>query len=234
MISVCMATYNGSIYIKEQIDSIISQLSESDELVISDDGSSDDTVSIIKSYNDDRIILLHNAHENGYKKNFETALENAHGDYIFLSDQDDIWYPNKVKVIMSTLSRCDLVVHDALLVNSEGKSMGKNYFSLLHSKTTFLANLWKTRFLGCCMAFNRKVLDDCLPFPNLVDAHDYWLGMYALVKYKVLFINDILVYYRRHNSTVSPSGGKSNTSLYYKLFVKRIPLLFSILRKVLF
>lgn len=75
------------------------------------------------------------------------------------------------------------------------------------------------------MAFRKSVLDDCLPFPNNIVGHDYWIGMYALVKYKVTFIPDILLKYRRHGENVSPSSEKSNNSLFYKLYTKRYHLL---------
>lgn len=99
MISVCMATYNGEKYIKEQIDSILKQLGSDDELVISDDGSSDGTIDIILGYHDPRIHLYKGSfHSPAF--NFENALKNATGDFIFLSDQDDIWYDNKVPEIL--------------------------------------------------------------------------------------------------------------------------------------
>ena len=100
MISVCMASYNGEKYIKEQIDSILKQLSDEDELVISDDGSTDNTLSVIQSIHDKRIKLIHNQGEHGYSRNFENALKNSKGDYIFLSDQDDVWKDNKVETIL--------------------------------------------------------------------------------------------------------------------------------------
>lgn len=91
MISVCMACYNGQKYIRQQIDSILSQLKENDELIISDDGSKDLTCEIVLSYHDPRIKLLHNTKEHGFIGNFENALRCAKGDIIFLSDQDDVW-----------------------------------------------------------------------------------------------------------------------------------------------
>ena len=102
MVSVCMATYNGEKYIKEQIDSILSEIKENDEIVISDDNSTDCTVEIIKSYNDDRIKLYHSNARN-FKKNFENARNKAKGDIIFLSDQDDVWI--FVKSLMHCLKR---------------------------------------------------------------------------------------------------------------------------------
>ena len=89
MISVCMATYNGEKYLREQVGSILTQLGENDELVVSDDGSTDSTIDILKSYNDPRIKIFINTGRHGVNSNFENALRHADGDYIFLSDQDD-------------------------------------------------------------------------------------------------------------------------------------------------
>ena len=234
MISVCMATFNGAKYIEQQIVSILMQLSESDELVISDDGSNDDTINIIKSFDDNRIKLYQNEEKHGFVGNFENALFHARGEIIFLSDQDDIWKPNKVQVLIKVMETCDLVVHNAELIDGEGVSMRKDYFSCLHNKTGFWMNLWKTRFLGCCMVFKRNVLLDCLPFPTKIVAHDYWIGMFALAKYRVEFISDKLISYRRHGNNVSPSSEKSNNSLFYKLFTKRFNLLWSVINRVLY
>ena len=94
MISVCIATYNGEKYIKEQLLSILPQLGKKDEVIISDDHSTDNTLDIVKGLNDNRIKIVMNNREKGYTSNFENALSYAIGDYIFLSDQDDIWMSN--------------------------------------------------------------------------------------------------------------------------------------------
>lgn len=232
MISVCMATYNGDRYIREQIDSIIVQLEEDDELIISDDGSKDRTCDIIMSYNDSRIKLLHNVKRHGFIGNFENALKVAKGDFIFLSDQDDIWLSDKVKTILPLFNDYDLIVHDAEIVNGDGISLNKNYFSTLHRGQSFLRNLYKSRFLGCCMAFKKEVKDACLPFPDNIVAHDYWIGMFSLLKFKVGFIDDILLNYRRHGNNVSPSSEKSTYSLFYKLFTKRFILIWNIIKRI--
>ena len=117
MISVCMATYNGEKYIREQMDSILQQLGEGDELIISDDLSSDKTVEIIKSYKDKRIKLYIHGDNHGFVRNFENALVHADGDIIFLSDQDDIWMPDKVKVTIAALANCDFTVSDCITIN---------------------------------------------------------------------------------------------------------------------
>ena len=112
MISVCMATFNGEKYIKEQIQSILNQLSLDDEVIISDDGSSDKTLEVINHINDKRIKVFTNTHKHGFTHNFENALNHANGEYIFLSDQDDIWAEEKVNKVMESLIYNDLVIHD--------------------------------------------------------------------------------------------------------------------------
>lgn len=233
MISVCMATYNGGKYIKEQIDSILPQLGENDELVVSDDGSKDNTFSIIESYGDERIKLLYNHDKHGFVGNFENALKQCKGDYIFLSDQDDIWKENKVSVVMEKLKDYSLVIHDAEIVDGKGNSKGYTYSSGMHHSSSFLMNLWKTRWLGCCMAFRKDVLEYCLPFPENIVGHDYWIGMMGMLKFKYLFMPEVLMCYRRHGENVSPSGEKSPNSLFYKLFVKRWNLMKSIVKRLL-
>ncbi len=229
MISVCVATYNGERFVRDQMVSILRQLGKEDEVVVSDDGSKDSTIRILNSFQDSRIKVVRNEGEHGFIRNFENALRQANGDIIFLSDQDDVWKPDKVKVVLKALQDADLVVHDAELIDATGKSLGKNYYSFLHHSSGFLMNLWKTRFLGCCMAFNRKVLNDCIPFPPKIAGHDYWIGMYALLNYHVVFIPDILISYRRHGGNVSPSGEKSTASLYEKIVEKRLNLLVSVM-----
>lgn len=232
MISVCMASYNGEKYIKEQIDSIISQLGPDDELIISDDGSKDNTCSIIMGYNDTRIKLLYNQVFHGLIGNFENALKEARGDVIFLSDQDDIWKSKKVEIAMKALEGYDMLLHDAEIVNCDGEPRGINYYSCLHNHTGFWANFWKTRFLGCCMAFRKEILKEALPFPRNLVGHDFWICSIALLKYKVVYIPDILLFYRRHGDNLSSSSEKSGNSLFYKIVNKRAAILWSLVKRL--
>lgn len=227
-----MATYNGEKYLKKQIDSIIPQLTENDEIIISDDGSTDATCSIIQTYNDERIKLIKNDNYHGYVGNFENALRASSGDCIFLCDQDDIWKPNKIKVIMKYLKKYDLVTHNAELINETGNSLGKTYFDCMHRKKGFIANFLSTRHLGCCMAFNRKVLNTALPFVSYKRGHDYWIGCIAELKYKVIFIDDILICYRRHGNNASTSSLKSSNSFVQKLY-KRLDMAQSLFKRVI-
>ena len=107
MISVCLATYNGQRFIKRQITSILSQIGEEDEVVVSDDGSTDDTLTILRDLNDSRIRIIDGAHRHSPTWNFEKALEGARGEYIFLSDQDDVWMPDKVQKSVEALEKIE-------------------------------------------------------------------------------------------------------------------------------
>ena len=228
-ISVCIATYNGAKYIEEQVQSILYQLSEKDEINISVDGSKDNTLAIIKSLNDARIKVIHNTLKHGLVSNFENAIKHADGDYIFLSDQDDIWTSNKVEVCLQHLQNADLVVHNALLINASGEKSNIDFFSIRGSQSGYWKNLYKNSFIGCCMAFKSNLLNYILPFPKHILWHDMWIGLTAEKKGKTFFIPDILLYYRRHGENASPTSEKSSFSrlqqilyrlqfLYYTIF----------------
>lgn len=229
-ISVCIATYNGEKYIKEQILSILPQLSVTDEIIVSDDGSSDKTLTIIESLNDARIKIIHNNLKHGFVSNFENAIRHAKGDYIFLSDQDDIWTTNKIEVCLRYLQITDLVVHNALLVNAQGEKSCIDFFSIRKSKAGYWKNLYKNSFIGCCMAFKSSLLNSILPFPKYILWHDMWIGLIAEKKGKTIFIPDILLYYRRHENNASPTSEKSSFSLLKKIFYRLQFLYYTTLR----
>lgn len=217
MISVCMPTYNGEKYIKEQLDSILSQISVDDEVIISDDSSTDKTLEIIKSYNDSRLKVLENNHFKSPIFNLENALKQAKGDYIFLADQDDVWYPNKVEKLLLCLTDYNCVVSDATVVNSDMTVIHESFMEINHSRKGFVNNLIKNGFLGCCMAFSSSLLKIVLPFPKNIPMHDSWIGLNATLKGKVLFLDEPLIYYRRHESNASCSSEKSKNTLSTKI-----------------
>ena len=128
MISVCIATFNGEKYIKEQIESIIPQLAENDEIIISDDKSSDNTVSVVKSLMSPFVHIFINEGEHGYTPNFENALKYAKGEYIFLCDQDDVWYPNKVRMCMELFKAYDFIISDADIIDGDGRKIGDSFY----------------------------------------------------------------------------------------------------------
>ena len=228
MISVCLATYNGARYLREQVKSILSQLDLGDEVVISDDNSSDTTRAVVAELNDKRIRFITNAKERrGFKNNFENALRNAKGDFIFLSDQDDVWVSDKVEVVMNLLGKFDLVVSDAAICDENLQTKDVSLYEEINSGRGIIKNIVKSTYYGCCMAFKRNVLDTALPFPNTtVIGHDLWLGLVAETVGSVIFSEKQLVQYRRHEHTFTKTGTgyKSRRNLLVKVLDRIIML----------
>lgn len=241
-VSVCLATFNGEKFISDQITSILSQLASGDEIIISDDGSTDKTLSIIKSFNDERIKIYNNkTYDKEFKfkfskvtKNFENALSKVTGDIIYLSDQDDVWHPNKISICNKVLESFDLVLHDCEIVDEMTNVIKSSYFEINRSGKGLIKNLVNNSYLGCCMAFKKNILDYSLKMPINVP-HDIWIGLISEVFGSVYFEKTKLIKYRRHGKNLSPSGEKSNNSIFYKLYyriiivallVKRISFIF--------
>lgn len=226
MISVCMATYNGESFIKEQINSILPQLDSNDELLISDDGSTDQTISLINSYKDDRIKII-NGPQKGLIKNFESAIKKSRGEIIFLADQDDVWMPDKVNKMSSHLKNYDLVVSDCRVTDNNLNQIHESFFVLRGSRSGLTKNLIKNSYLGCCIAFRRNLLKKALPFPENIPMHDWWLGLVAEAYYNSCFIKEPLLLYRRHGNNNSPTSEKSKTGI-MQMIHWRITLLVNI------
>ena len=230
MISVCMATYNGAKYIKKQLASILSQLSPIDEIIVSDDGSKDETISIIESLCDFRIKIYKNTGKHGVVPNFENALSKANGDIIFFSDQDDIWAENKVQVMVRELQNSDLVVHDALIMDKDDNISNVNYYSLRAPHLGYWNNLMRNCFVGSCLAFKKEMLPYVLPFPKHILWHDMWIGLVISKKRKVKFIDNKLLYYRRHGGNASATGEKSTFSRWKQLKYRLQMLYYTLLK----
>jgi glycosyltransferase involved in cell wall biosynthesis len=217
MISVCIATYNGEKYIEQQLKSILSQLGPEDEVIISDDGSKDKTIEVIKMINDGRVKVHFNKGSHGYTPNFENALRLSKGDFVFLSDQDDLWASNKVSRCMEELRTHDAVFHDATVINGEGKLLNESLKEIRPSYSSLIGNFYKMGHLGCCTVYNRRIIDMALPFPSNYSlcSHDDWLVELSCAYGKVANIDDKLTYYRRHGNNTSVLI--SNYSLFEKL-----------------
>jgi glycosyltransferase involved in cell wall biosynthesis len=219
MISVCIATYNGSQYIEEQLYSILPQISNNDEIIISDDHSTDNTIELIQRIQDKRIKIVFNQKEKGYTSNFENVLTHATGDYIFLCDQDDIWEPDKIKYCIKQLQSYDFIVSDATLINKNGIKIADSFFEKRIVYKSFIGNLYKFGYLGCCMAFKKKILEKALPFPkdHQLCTHDNWLFLISKVFYKTLITSEKLIKYRRHTNNTSEGGLTNNTTIFFKI-----------------
>jgi len=202
-----MATRNGEKYLHRQLASIMRQLGSEDELVISDDSSTDRTVDIIRDFGDPRIRLLENNTFYSPVYNFENALKNAAGEIIALADQDDVWLDNKMEVIGQQLAGCcrrpALVMMDGYVIDGEGARTGQTLFERKKPKKGIWTNLFDNTFTGCAMAFTRDLLELALPFPPGIPMHDSWLGLLALKFGEVDFIATKTMEYRRHGVNVS-------------------------------
>lgn len=233
MISVCIPTYNGEKYIRQQLESILKQLDDNDEVIISDDSSTDNTVALIKSLNDKRINIFPNNTFRSPIYNLENALKKATGDYIFLSDQDDIWYEHKVKTIISYFQEYNTIVSDCKIIDKNNQVLIPSFFEINQSGEGFLKNISKNSYLGCCMAFDRKILTNVLPFPPNIAMHDIWIGLITELTGKPFFLNEQLVGYRKHESNFSPtSANNSKFSLWFKINYRIIFVFHSILRYI--
>lgn len=239
MISVCIATYNGERYVREQLESILSQLPSSSvadseskvagedsanfaEVIIADDGSTDRTLDIVSEINDPRIRVLPQSEHLGPVYNFERALKAARGDVIFLADQDDVWLPGKVDQVMSAIKDISLVVHDASFMDGEGRTLnelGVMWGNRPYQKGLF-KNWLKNSYTGCCMAFKREVLLAALPFPKNLPMHDQWLGLVAERSFgpdSVVALDQPLIQYRVHEKNATHLTGGANSCICQKI-----------------
>ena len=232
MISICIATFNGASYVAEQLNSILPQITNNDEIIISDDSSTDGTLEIIeeysKKYNNIKILPHQTYHSAIF--NFENALRNASGDVVFLCDQDDVWVPDRVRVMLDALRRFDLVVSDCMIVDRDLNVIDQSFFKRVHSRSGFLKNFIKNSYIGCCMAFRKEVLNYVLPFPKNLVSHDMWIGLMVELYGETCFVNQPLLLYRKHGNNVTDSGGKSPYSFFYKIFY-RSRLLIELLKR---
>ncbi len=228
MISVCIATYNGENFIERQLTSILPQLGADDEIIISDGGSTDSTTEIVNSIADKRIKLFLNNEKSdnaetlifskmdNIRTNFENALLRAKGDIIFLSDQDDYWHSNKIARVCELLKDADCIVHDCAVVQ-DGKVIIPSFLSYFKPGRNCLSMFLKSPFMGCCMAFNRPVLERSLPFPDMHVEHDTWIGMCAFKTGTVKIADEVLMDYSRHGQNASPIAEKKKNPFYIML-----------------
>lgn len=216
MISVCVATYNGEKYIREQLGSVLSQLGTSDEVIVSDDRSKDKTLDIVRAFNDSRIKIVEGP-GCGLTKNFENALNHVSGNYVFFCDQDDVWCSDKVSVMMSYLQKYSVVISDCKVVDRNLKIQNDSYFSIVNSGPGFFKNLCHNTYIGCCMAFRAELLKETLPFPKNIIMHDVWIALYADLCYNTCFVNQKLSLYRRHGDNASSSSEKSSLSVWFRV-----------------
>ena len=210
-IDILLATYNGSKYLHEQLDSILSQSYENINVIIRDDGSSDNTVMIIEEYEqkDSRVRLLNDNLGNlGFVRNFEELMKNSTSEYLMFSDQDDIWYNNKVetsyvriKAIEETNGKsCPILVHtNSKIMNYETRT--KSLFILDYAKNSSFENSFFNFFVqGSTMLINESLKREALPFSKEVYLHDRYLHLIAEFIGIRAYIDMPTMDYRQHSN----------------------------------
>lgn len=224
-----MATFNGELYIKEQLNSILVQLRPYDEVIISDDGSTDNTISIINSINDPRVRLFKNSFKNVIL-NFEFTLKKATGEIIFLSDQDDVWFSDKVKKSLDLLNRYDLIFTNLSLFKDD-LAKSKPLYDTSRNFQGIQRNFIKNHCVGATMAFKSNILKYVLPFPKGIEMHDMWIFFISSFFVKTKYYNKPLIYYRRHGANVSNTGERTSNSI-FKILRIRINWIYNLTKRI--
>lgn len=203
-VSVAMAAYNGEKYIAEQIDSILPQLKDTDELVISLNLSTDRTEEIIRRYTDSRIKVV-NCNKHGVLQNFENAIRNCSNDIIFLSDQDDIWVENKIETQLMYFEDSSVggVCHGCRYIDDEGQLMDTQPVQGSNRDIRFIDILRKNPVQGSALAFRSELRELFLPFPRNIPMHDSWIGLCICKKSRLVYLCEHLLMYRQHEGTVT-------------------------------
>ena len=204
-ISIAMATYNGAKYIEEQLQSFVDQTRQPDELIITDDCSTDQTEAIIREFAKNApftVEFYRNEKNLGYCGNFNAALMRTTGDLVFLSDQDDVWFPGKIEHMVSAAERnpqAMMLINDAVISDAE-----LHVFSDTKYQRIRKAGLKDESFvMGCCCAFRSHFLAWALPIPPTYPGHDNWLvGLADIIQAKII-VDKPLQFYRRHGKNTS-------------------------------
>lgn len=232
-ISVALVSYNAEEFIKEQIDSILLNMDKDDELIISDDGSDDNTISIINEYikNDNRIHLYQIEHS-GCNANYENAISHCSGGIIVLSDDDNVWLDNKLKrtrEIFEQDKELTLLMNDCQVVDQHLNEIEPSFMAYNNAKPGLWRNFVRSRFGGSLIAFRKDLNKYILPFPKHISFfYDDWIGLMASKHGKVLFINEVLSKWRRYVGAESTQfvnvedDGKNNVFTKTFDFFKRI------------
>lgn len=207
LISIALATYNGERFLRQQLDSILAQSYTHIEVLISDDGSTDGTLSILDEYSkrDKRISYSKNPNPQGFKKNFERAILQCSGEITFLCDQDDIWYAHKIEEHLNVYQNKKIkwVYNSVRLIDNTGKDIGlltdtiPNYYT----KRSLFVNSGGGCILGCATSYRSECLKDIWPIDDLSPSHDSWIQM-AIYPATSFHVDIILQDYRQHEHNV--------------------------------
>ena len=203
-VDVLVATYNGEKYLREQLDSIIKQTYKNIRILISDDCSKDRTQEILQEYEkkDDRIKIFLHDRNLGSNKNFEFLLRQVESKFYMLSDQDDVWLPEKIEKTIQKQKEtgADLVFGDLEVVNEKLETIYPSFgdFMLLNSKVNYLYNV----VTGCTILSTKEFIEKILPFPtdSKYLIHDHWIGIVIALNGKLAYMPEKYIKYRQHGN----------------------------------
>jgi glycosyltransferase involved in cell wall biosynthesis len=219
LVSIAMATYNGEHYVAQQLDSILNQTYKNLEIVIVDDHSNDGTYAILQEYANKyhNIILVRNIANLGVSQSFSKCLSMTNGDFIALSDQDDVWFKDKIEVLVDNIGDNMLIHSDDVVVDNNLHVLYESHFAMSKNPNwqQFNDYLVNVNVTGCTVLVSRKLLDIALPIPKEFVIHDWYLAIIAAYYNKIKLLNKPLLYYRQHNNNVS--GVRKKT---YQVFMK--------------
>ncbi|MEL7605872.1 MAG: glycosyltransferase family 2 protein [Sedimentibacter saalensis] len=233
MIDILLASYNGEKYIAEQIDSILNQTYKDWFLYIKDDCSTDNTINIIRNYENtykDKIKVITSDIKSGSAKdNFFSMFKYSENEYIMTCDQDDVWLPNKIEITLYKMMEAEkenedmpILVHtDLKVVDEKLKKITDSLIKMqnLDFRRDKLNNLLVQNIVtGCTVMVNRKLLYYIKQVPQQAIMHDWWMALLASALGKLYFIDIPTVLYRQHsNNDVGAKNVKSTDYILRKL-----------------
>lgn len=213
LVSIVMATYNGENFLNEQVASLINQTYQSIEIIIVDDCSTDNTKTIIKQLisKHGNIKFVENEKNVGVTKTFENGIMQTSGEFIAFCDQDDIWMPNKIELLVKNIGKEDAIYHNSLLVDAHGKSLNSEFTGIMKMKSYYSGSsfLLSNSVPGHTMMVRKKFVMDILPIPHNI-LFDLWIGFAAAANNGIKYVDKILVHYRQHNNNVIGTNKSSN------------------------
>lgn len=203
LVSVAMCTYNGEKYLKTQLDSILKQTYSPIELIIVDDNSRDGTRDLLIPYQKkhNNIHVYFNETNLGYNKNFEKAISYCKGEFISISDQDDIWLPDKIEKLANAIGENWVIVSDSLYIDSDDRLLDKTLLDNFSFQNTYKSILLENFVTGHTSLLSRKILEYIFPIPAK-GFYDWWIGFIAIYHNKLVYLDQKLTYYRIHSNSV--------------------------------
>jgi glycosyltransferase involved in cell wall biosynthesis len=208
LISIALCTYNGARYLEKQLDSLFAQTYQNFEILAFDDCSSDNTVAILANYakRDSRLRIEVNAINLGLRKNFENALRQCRGVYIAPCDQDDIWLPQKLAVLVDAIADHSVAFCDSAYVDGDGQMIGSRLSDIAAMSNTSDPAIFAfgNCVSGHAMLFKREILAHVPPVPEGF-FYDWWLAAVAASFDTVVYRDECLVLYRQHANNVTDS-----------------------------